>query len=442
MNKKMLKGWKDVFSFTFSQTLKGKGFYASTVGIGILLIGILVAIHVAVAVSGKSDQEPSKVSTVHIVNNSDLTQVDFSDFSLIVGDKYKKVSIQVEEKTTKELLKELSDEKGTDLVVEITNEKDTYYLNGMIPVESVLKKKDARGLLDQLTILLQKNKISSTSIEPEKLTVLLAPVQIQIAKVGEENQSDGEIIVKMILPMIISFFLYMMAMAYGQSISKAMIAEKNSKIIELLLTSIKPYAIILGKMLAMVSVALLQMFIWIGCIFIGLFAGDYVGKQIDSEFNNVIFGTFKMLRDSGAKNAFTVETVVLAVIILMVGFIFICSIAGLVGAASSKPEDLAVNMTYFTMPVLIGFFAAYFMPMAGAAPSVVKLLTFIPVTAPFLAPSELLVGNMNMLEAGLVLLVLLISCGVLVYFAGKTYRNKVFYNNTKSKGFKLFSKEA
>ena len=138
MNKKMLKGWKDVFSFTFSQTLKGKGFYASTVGIGILLIGILVAIHVAVAVSGKSDQEPSKVSTVHIVNNSDLTQVDFSDFSLIVGDKYKKVSIQVEEKTTKELLKELSDEKGTDLVVEITNEKDTYYLNGMIPVESAL----------------------------------------------------------------------------------------------------------------------------------------------------------------------------------------------------------------------------------------------------------------------------------------------------------------
>ena len=79
-----MKGWKDVFSFTFTQNVKGKTFKAALYGIATLIFIIFLAINIIVAVVNNDDDKKKNEETVknsvdiiHIINESDIQDVDF-----------------------------------------------------------------------------------------------------------------------------------------------------------------------------------------------------------------------------------------------------------------------------------------------------------------------------------------------------------------------------
>ena len=79
-----MKGWKDVFSFTYTQNVKGKTFKAALYGIAALIFIIFLAINIIVAVVNDDDDKKNKDETVkncvdiiHIINASDIQNVDF-----------------------------------------------------------------------------------------------------------------------------------------------------------------------------------------------------------------------------------------------------------------------------------------------------------------------------------------------------------------------------
>src|SRR5690606_600969 len=85
--------------------------------------------------------------------------------------------------------------------------------------------------------------------------------QITKSSDGEEKSSNSQIIY--IVGMVLGIMIYMFVLIYGIQIMHGVIDEKTSKIIEVIVSSVKPFQLMLGKIIGIASVGLLQFTIWI-----------------------------------------------------------------------------------------------------------------------------------------------------------------------------------
>jgi len=93
---------------------------------------------------------------------------------------------------------------------------------------------------------------------------------------GEEKASKVEIF--MIIGYVASFLIYMFIFMFGSMVMRSVIEEKTTRIIEVIVSSVKPFQIMMGKILGVASVALTQFFIWIVITFsIVMVAGSALG---------------------------------------------------------------------------------------------------------------------------------------------------------------------
>jgi len=197
--------------------------------------------------------------------------------------------------------------------------------------------------------------------------------------------------------------------------------------LETLLTSAKPYAVIAGKVIAMAVVALAQMAFWVAGAVGGFIVGNIVAEQIHPEFENPVFGLVDIIRE-GAASAFSAESVVIAVLAVIIGFFMYCCLAAFSASLADKPEDLSSVSGIFQIPVVIGFMIPYF-ASAFENETMMIISRYVPFMTPFALPSDALLGRASTVE-GILLLLMMVACtGVLTIVTGKIYKNRVFGRN-------------
>lgn len=429
MNKKDMKGIKAIFQFSFTQAIKTKGFLASTIGIAVLLLVGIMTAYGLISYFGKKD-EPSKIEHIYVINESDLEELPLEYYSMQVSEKFKNVEVSMVTKDKKAYFEEIiekPEEYAKDVILLLTKEEDNYKFTAITIEDTELSDSEILDAVEPIEQSVFMGKLTHSKITQEQLMVLSTPIQYETKDAGEEAKSVGIILMNMMLPMLFSFAVYMMVLIYGQTITKSVVSEKNSKIIETLLTSAKPYAIISGKVLAQVVVAIAQILIWVLCIVLGIFAGHHLALGINAEFKDGLFTVIEQLKGQNLASAFSPVAVVITVIFTIVGFVFYCSIASMVGANISKSEDLGSAMSIFQVPVIIGFFVSYFIPLSGANETLLQIIRYVPVTSAFMTPVDILLGNMSLLEGSLSLVIILVVTVVFLVLAGRCYKNKIFY---------------
>jgi ABC-type uncharacterized transport system permease subunit len=154
--------------------------------------------------------------------------------------------------------------------------------------------------------------------------------------------------------------------------------------------------------------------------------GDWIAKEINPDYSNSLVEIMKLIRDSSVGNAFSVESIVFAVIILLLGFAFYCIFMGQVTAFVGKAEELSNLTGIYVIPVLISFMLSYMGPLMGFSDGLLTVLRYIPFTAAYLLPSDVLLGNVTLLETVLPCIILVVVSGVLLYTSGKVYKKKIF----------------
>lgn len=430
MEQKGMKGIKTIFQFSWQQTIKGKGFMASTIGIAILLLGGIVAVYGLIAYFTSKD-EPSPVKHIYVLNESDLEDFSPDYYHMQDLEEFSKVEVlMVKEDRDTYLNKvmEHQEEYEEDIILLLSKGEEDYQFTAVTVENTKLSDSDVFDAVEPLEQSVFFAKLTQSGVTAKQLEILSTPMNYEVKNAGEESKSIAYVLISMLLPMIFSLVIYMMVLLYGQSITKSIIAEKNSKIIETLLTSARPYAIISGKVLAQVLAAIMQILIWVASIVGGFFFGHQLAVSINSEFKDVFFEVVDQLKDQNLASAFSLPAAVLALVYAIVGFIFFCSIASIVGANVSKAEDLGSAMSVFQVPVMIGFLVSYFVPLSGASGALLQAIRYIPVTSAFLAPVDILLGNMSLLGGSVSLLILLSITVVFLVLAGQCYKNKIFYN--------------
>ncbi|HEU4770031.1 MAG TPA: ABC transporter permease, partial [Pyrinomonadaceae bacterium] len=120
----------------------------------------------------------------------------------------------------------------------------------------------SRGILQStLNRAVREQRLVEANVEPERRKELFKSVELQAVKIGAtgEERDSGE---RFVLVFGVGFIMYLAILMYGQIILGAVIEEKETRIAEILFSSVKPFTLMMGKLVGVSLVALTQLTIW------------------------------------------------------------------------------------------------------------------------------------------------------------------------------------
>ena len=285
--------------------------------------------------------------------------------------------------------------------------------------------------MDDFSGVINNAKIKASGIEEEKLEIVMSYVSVNKMLAGDSEKSVGQEVMESILPMILSIILYLVILIYGINMGNAVSVEKTSKLMEMMLTFTRPYALIFGKITALVSSAVVQMLSIVFGFAVGFFLGDFVADNfVYSGYDNYVIEVIRIIQATNSMGAFSVVSIVLFMLTLIASILFYCMLAATTGSFANKTEDVANYMSYFQLLAVAGYLISLFLPMKGIG-WVNNILRIIPFTSAFVLPSDILLGKITQLS-GLLYFMLLLGFSVVVSLvAGKIYMNQIFFRGKK-----------
>jgi ABC-2 type transport system permease protein len=208
---------------------------------------------------------------------------------------------------------------------------------------------------------------------------------------------------------VAALLLYFQLIGYGFWLASGIVEEKASRIVEVLLATIRARELLAGKIVGIGIVGLMQLVV-IGA---GATALGVATDQVDLTGDTV--------RAVG---------VVLAWFVL--GYAFYACLFAVAGALVSRQEDVQNTTTPLSI-VLFGSFMLSFAALDDPAGGLATALSFVPPTAPIIAPVRLIAGEMPVEQIVGAVVVLLASTAALVAAAARIYSNAVLRTGTRVK---------
>jgi len=277
----------------------------------------------------------------------------------------------------------------------------------------------------------------------ENIGEVTAHVTSQVTIAGEAPRNEiATIIANTALPMISALVLFMFIIMYGQLTAQSIAMEKTSRVMETLLTSVRPMAIITGKVLGMGLASLAQ--------FAALALSGVVISMAVAPFGTLgqVFGSVEIpIEDvemqmfqsafEEAFSGFNFMSIVWIVIVFILGFIFYSLIAGLFGATVSRVEDLQAAMQPMALIGVLGFYMAYIAPAFSIESDSVNIVQrisyYLPISSPFALPAVIISGDMNTFGILISLLVLALFCVLMLMFVSRVYEAIIMHTGNRIK---------
>lgn len=444
------KGWKNVFGFTFIQTVKARSFIVSTIVMSVIILVMSAGINLLPGLLSDSDSSDisdapgsavagSAISHVYVLDETGIEGgVDFSSLEAL-GYKFENITSDMLDAK----IAEVNGASTSVALLEMMAGEGAYSILIGRPADTEAVTSDQCNTLGSYASALLKNTVlMSCGVAPEALAQAQSSIHSTITVAGEEPQSMIEQIVNSMLPMLSSLVLFIFIFAYGQMVAQSVAIEKTSRVMELLLTSIKPLAVIIGKVLAMCCVSLLQ-FLILGTVGFASFTlllpmGSLSTVTTGAMIDNV---PVTLMDEIGAAfSGFSPLSIILILVIFILGFLFYALVAGLIGASISKMEDLASAMQPLSILGVLGFYLAYFPVIfeveatAGEGPNVFTILSYyLPVSSPFALPSAMLTGKLEMHEVIISIAALLAFVIIMAIVVAKVYHHIVLHSGNRLK---------
>ena len=448
-----LKGWKRILAFTYMQTMKSKAFKTGTVVVCILVMLMCAAINILPALftdggisigtgegSGGSaeGEEPPGVNTLYIYSEQelpfDLPESDGTDYQWV---EYEDLGSRIQEVTEGE---------NPDLFLLITGQEDFTVSFFRPESKDALPEYVAQGFASQFTDDFTKALYLSIGVDEADLPLAQAKVNTFVQVY--DGKSEIQQILTVALPMALALIFYMFIVMYAQQIATSMATEKSSRVIELLITSARPLAIIVGKIAGTLLVCITQVAIIGAAGGAALIATAPFGIATVANAAPAIgevVGSVSQMTDgvnisaeiaAALPGAFNAGSIFAVIITLILGFIFFALLAGLVGASVSRLEDLAGAMQPLMLISVLGFMLAY-MPSAmnfeGDMDSVITFSHFFPLSSPFALPSAILMGEMGALETVIAVVMLMAMTCLAALLTAKVYEGMILYSGNRLK---------
>ena len=244
--------------------------------------------------------------------------------------------------------------------------------------------------------------------DPAQVNAAVAGAQVDVQSLEPPYPYQPQ---QLALGIIAGILIYMSLLINGQSVAQGVVEEKSSRVVELLLATIKPWQLMAGKVLGIGVVGLIQMGI-IGVV--GVTAGLIIGALTISA--SAAFGT-----------------VVWLIVWFLLGFVMYSLVFAALAALVSRQEDVGGVTTPALMFMVLGYVLGISILPGDPGNRLCEVLSVIPMFAPTLMPMRLAMGGVPAWEATLAVVLVLATIPALVWLSGRIYRNAVVRTGARVK---------
>lgn len=253
-----------------------------------------------------------------------------------------------------------------------------------------------------------------------------ADVSIDTFRIDREEETATSSTLSYLLGITTMFILYMFIILYGQMVMTSIIEEKNNRVLELVVSSVRPSALMLGKILGIGLVAVTQILIWavllIACSvwLMPVLAGAVAGSG-DAELTQAV----TTMGDS----SYMLGIFGYLVLFLIAGYLFYSSIYAAIGSAVDNIQDASQLQSVAILPIIIALILSMTV-LTDPNSSLAIWTSMIPFTSPMVMMARLPFG-IPAWQPVVSLLILVVSLLAMIWLSAKIYRVGIFMYGKK-----------
>ena len=279
-------------------------------------------------------------------------------------------------------------------------------------------------------------------IKDVEANVSLTTYRNDLQEEGKEDEEATSSGVAYMLGLVLGMMLYMFLIIYGSMVMTSVIEEKGSRVLDVLVSSVKPFELMMGKILGVASVAVTQIAIW-AVLVCGLSAAvlpALMPEDMMQTIEAVEMGTMTSAEagmDVDMLSAVSLATDPVRLVMMFVwlllflvgGFLFYSAMFAAVGSAVDSIQDANQLQTPITVPIILALIMA--MSVFNDPDSSLAFWgSIIPFTSPVVMMARIPFGIPTW-EIILSLVLLYLSVAAMAWIAGKIYRVGVFMHGKK-----------
>lgn len=320
--------------------------------------------------------------------------------------------------------------------------KDTYALL-VIPKDVVASNKvDVFGtkqvnievkdnINSQVRQIIEKQKLTALYVEAnipdleKKIAATKTRIKVNTFKVGKDQESAAESKVQessteaaMGIAYATGFMIYMFIFMYGGMVMRGVVEEKQNRVVEVIISSVKPIQLMIGKIVGIVAVGLTQVFIWITLLVVishYLPVSDVMSSIFSIDMGPVIFGF---------------------IVYFILGYLLYSSLMAAVAAAVDSQEDMQQFMTPIMLPLIAGIIIL--MNVIKSPEGALAIWgSHIPFISPIIMMARIPFG-VEWWELAISITILLVTTFFCIWMASRVYRTGILMYGKKPTWKELF----
>ena len=414
----------------FNERVRKKSFIITTLLMPVLMIALMAAPALIMQFS-RGDEK-----VIAVIDDSGLVAPKLENDE--------EIRFETTELPTEEARKQLTDKFGVlyiggDILKNPNNVRLYANSSSSLSLES--------NITGQIERILETEKLKAYNIE--NLSQILEQVETKVVmqtfrndKSQEEDAQAQSSAVATGLGYVLGFILYMFLLIYGAMVMQSVIEEKNNRVLEVMVSSVRPFDLMLGKILGVASVAVVQVLIWGALCVVGALA---VAQMMPPEMMEgvqamqqgvpgaaaAIDVNPEMLQVIAAITDFGFILRIFAYLLLFVfgGYLFYSAMFAAVGSAVDSIQDAQQLQTPITIPIILALLVMISV-VNDPNSQMAFWFSMIPFTSPVVMMARIPYG-IPLWEIILSLVILYASFTAMVWFAAKIYRVGIFMYGKK-----------
>lgn len=290
---------------------------------------------------------------------------------------------------------------------------------------------------------IEEQKLLASGVDPDVVDAAKTDINLSVIRMDEEGgEKETFTEVQFVLGMALAILIYMFILMFGGQVMQGVAEEKNSRIIEVIVSSVKPFQLMMGKIIGVSLVALTQFLMWImltGMIYIGfsaaiglsnpsaISAGSVMTQEV---MNNGINNNEAVQNIVQIANSIDFGTIIGCFIVFFIlGYLLYGTMYAAVGSLVDNNTDSQQFTLPITVPLIIAMIAAIYIVNAPDKP-LALWLSMIPFTSPVVMMVRIPFG-VPIIQIVASIAILAVTFVLMTWVAAKIYRTGILMYGKK-----------
>ena len=293
----------------------------------------------------------------------------------------------------------------------------------------------------QIQSVVREKRILEANISLETLDIVNTYVDMETVRISRSSEEDDDesavsaFLAGSLLGMLMAMLVFVAMMLYGQVVMYGVMEEKQTRVVEILISSIRPLNLLFGKVIGIGAMGLAQLTVWgLLIITITVFGGTIVGLFLEpADYGMEATTTSTDLMDAAGITIPTVPipTVIWFILFFLGSYLLFASLFGAVGSMVEQIQDAQGLLTPLVLPMMLPMiFLSAIVTSPNSTLSVV--LSFVPITSPVAMVVRMVVTPVPFWQI-LIAFVLLVGSAVFaIWISSRIYRFAILMRGKKA----------